>query len=121
MSHTSRMARSRPLGDSRALVCHYGRGPVASSGGRVCRDSSRPVNVGERKTMAKVQIDARTLARVYDMAKDSHERTKEAIEEEDLPGGAMAQMEYMASQQEGSLEIVEEILENDPHVTVGDR
>lgn len=115
------MARFRLVGDSRASVCHYGRGPVANSGGRVCRGSSRPVNVGNVTTMAKIQIDARTLARVYDMAKDSHENTEEALEETDLSDEAMADLEYMASKQEDSLQIVEQKLENDIHVTVGDR
>ena len=112
------MARSRPLGDSRALVCHYGRGPVASSGGRVCRDSSRPVNVGLEVSMAKVTVDAHTLARVYDMAEQSHKNTKEALAEEELSDDAKHMLDAMAAKQEASLDIVEQKLENDPDVEV---
>jgi len=61
MSHTTRMAQSRPVGNSRACVCHCGRGPVANSGGRVCRDSSSPANVG-RSALAVAYYGDTTMA-----------------------------------------------------------
>jgi len=55
------MVRSLPVRDSRASVCHYGRGSLGSGAGRVCRDSSRPVNVG-RHALAVAYYGDTTMA-----------------------------------------------------------
>lgn len=61
MSHTTRARLAGLVGLSCGYVCHCGRGSPANSAGRVCRDSSSPVNVGE-VALAVAYYGDRTMA-----------------------------------------------------------
>ena len=120
MSHTTRMMTPAPAVGSHACVCHCGRDFLASSGGVANGDSISRHNVGEHTTMTTVEVDADSLARLYDMAKSNHERTGDALEDSDLDELVKSDLQWLYSQQGDALGDVEQALEQQADVNVGD-
>jgi aromatic ring hydroxylase len=99
-------------------VCHYGRGDLVNGGGVVCRDSRSPVNVGEHKTMATVEIDANSLARLYDMAKDNYHRNQEAVSDAELDKSVERDLLMMLNRQQDALNNAHEVIEEQSELSV---
>lgn len=174
------MMSPAPVLASDTAVCHCGRDVLSGDRGFDNRDSFRPINVGEHRTMAigesetqeyrvsstaerldvivdaageqeaieqachiideadmsdmtataessdegssgdTVEVDAKSLARVYDMALVRHELTGDVLEDSDLDEYVRSDLESFYKKQGDALGDVETALEQQADVNPGD-
>lgn len=101
-------------------VCQCGRALSVKSGRQSAGDDTTGANVGERDTMTKVEVDAKDLAKVYDMATFEHEDTREQIDSGDLPESVESRLEGMHTLQGYALDNVKEALQEQTDLDIED-
>jgi len=111
MSHITLMMKGRSVMARKGCVWLCGRDDSVNGGGVGIGDSSCPANVGEHTTMTTVEIDARTLATVLDMAKMTQSMTYDLFDDVHLSDEACRMLHNAQNSRDDDIAATEAAIE----------